>query len=476
MSSKAGIGGSGSLVWVAVAAMVLAAGALGVVLMGRDAAPPEVSAVPPDAEVLPEGEAMGDAEPAEVAEPKAQEAAAPGIGSDAEPETAAAPDAGVSAGTEATSSEDSTAPETGPQSGMAAPVFDVVRVDPDGAAVIAGRAEPGSEVTVVLDDVDQATVTADDAGSFVSLLTVAPGAAPGVISLRARHGGRSALSEEQIILAPVETADAPALPEPAPPTAAPEAEPVEIASGAPEPAGESRPTEDLAEASEVAAAIPADAAISAAQEDTSAASPAEPAPPPDLAVAIAEAPEPAAAPFAVLRAGPEGVDLLQPAARDAPSAPDQVALDTISYSDAGAVLLGGRARADALVRVYLDSRKVADLTANPDGRWTGTLEDIAPGVYTLRLDELGKDGAVLSRIETPFQREAPGALAATRAGTITDTPLIRAVTVQAGDTLWAISRERYGDGILYVRVFEANRDSIRDPDLIYPGQVFALPD
>ncbi|MCB1311963.1 MAG: hypothetical protein KDK29_08775 [Sedimentitalea sp.] len=164
--------------------------------MGRDAAPPEVSAVPPDAEVLPEGEAMGDAEPAEVAEPKAQEAAAPGIGSDAEPETAAAPDAGVSAGTEATSSEDSTAPETGPQSGMAAPVFDVVRVDPDGAAVIAGRAEPGSEVTVVLDDVDQATVTADDAGSFVSLLTVAPGAAPGVISLRARHGGRSALSEE----------------------------------------------------------------------------------------------------------------------------------------------------------------------------------------------------------------------------------------------------------------------------------------
>jgi len=40
----------------------------------------------------------------------------------------------------------------------------------------------------------------------------------------------------------------------------------------------------------------------------------------------------------------------------------------------------------------------------------------------------------------------------------------------------AISREHYGEGILYVRVFEANRDRIRDPDLIYPGQVFALPD
>jgi nucleoid-associated protein YgaU len=54
-------------------------------------------------------------------------------------------------------------------------------------------------------------------------------------------------------------------------------------------------------------------------------------------------------------------------------------------------------------------------------------------------------------------------------------PMISAITVQPGSTLWAISRERYGDGLLYVQVFEANRDKIRDPDLIYPGQVFELP-
>ena len=53
---------------------------------------------------------------------------------------------------------------------------------------------------------------------------------------------------------------------------------------------------------------------------------------------------------------------------------------------------------------------------------------------------------------------------------------MRAITVQTGATLWAIARERYGEGILYVRVFEANRESIRDPDLIFPGQVFRLPD
>ena len=48
-------------------------------------------------------------------------------------------------------------------------------------------------------------------------------------------------------------------------------------------------------------------------------------------------------------------------------------------------------------------------------------------------------------------------------------------TVQPGNTLWAIARERYGEGIMYVMVFEANRDRIRNPDLIYPGQVFVLP-
>ncbi|MEY8838450.1 LysM peptidoglycan-binding domain-containing protein, partial [Cribrihabitans sp. XS_ASV171] len=100
------------------------------------------------------------------------------------------------------------------------------------------------------------------------------------------------------------------------------------------------------------------------------------------------------------------------------------------------------------------------------------------GIYTLRLDELDAAGAVVSRIETPFKREPPEALQppVSEPGIAPGTPPIQAVTVQHGDTLWAISRERYGEGILYVKVFEANRDDIRDPDLIYPGQIFTLPE
>ena len=49
------------------------------------------------------------------------------------------------------------------------------------------------------------------------------------------------------------------------------------------------------------------------------------------------------------------------------------------------------------------------------------------------------------------------------------------ITVQPGFTLWGIARESFGDGVLYVQVYEANRDKIRDPNLIYPGQVFTIP-
>lgn len=182
-------------------------------------------------------------------------------------------------------------------------------------------------------------------------------------------------------------------------------------------------------------------------------------------------------PVAILRAGRDGIELLQPATPTRPEALDRIALDVIGYSEEGNVQLSGRASRETTVRVYLDNRAVADLRADGEGNWKGQLDGIAPGVYTLRLDSLGQGGVVVSRLETPFKREAPEVLNPPLPDNVPQTDaVIRAVTVQTGDTLWAISQERYGDGVLYVRVFEANRDNIRDPDLIYPGQVFTIPD
>jgi nucleoid-associated protein YgaU len=78
-------------------------------------------------------------------------------------------------------------------------------------------------------------------------------------------------------------------------------------------------------------------------------------------------------------------------------------------------------------------------------------------------------------VETPFQREPVQLILALAEEEDLSRP-VRLVTVQPGNTLWGISRRSYGEGPLYVRVFEANRARIRDPDLIYPGQVFTVPD
>ncbi len=47
--------------------------------------------------------------------------------------------------------------------------------------------------------------------------------------------------------------------------------------------------------------------------------------------------------------------------------------------------------------------------------------------------------------------------------------------IKKGDTLWAIANKFLGNGSKYPEIFEANREVIKDPDLIYPGQKIRIP-
>lgn len=51
----------------------------------------------------------------------------------------------------------------------------------------------------------------------------------------------------------------------------------------------------------------------------------------------------------------------------------------------------------------------------------------------------------------------------------------RTYTVKRGDCLWNIARKYYGNGSQYTKIYNANRNKIRNPNLIYPGQVFVIP-
>jgi nucleoid-associated protein YgaU len=185
--------------------------------------------------------------------------------------------------------------------------------------------------------------------------------------------------------------------------------------------------------------------------------------------ASAEAAEPEVAAAAVLRDG--SVEVLPTDAGAGDGERRGVTLASISYSEQGEVTLAGRGTSGAALRAYVDGSLVHEAAVADDGRWAMELRDLAAGRYRLRIDQIGPDGQVASRVETPFQRDFPEA-PPPRPGPIG--PGVR-VTVQPGGTLWTIARAEYGSGVLYTQIFTANSELIRDPDLIYPGQVLAIP-
>ncbi len=281
----------------------------------------------------------------------------------------------------------------------------------DGRAVVSGRAPAGSQVEVQVGGRAVATVQADARGEWVAILDTPLQPGGHEIRLVQTPPGGAPVPSDRAVAVLI---PAPAQPPPlsAVPPIVPAAPP-ETAKPDPSPP-------------------PSAAAVS-------------PAPP--LVVATPTAPGGASQ---VLQ-GP-------PLAR----AGDLV-LGTVDYDDAGRMTIAGRANPGETVRIYLNDQLVGDATAGADGKWT-----LAPGQATphgpqrLRVDRLVAGGAgVAHRLEVPFERVKvrPG----------------DAVTIVRGDNLWNIARGALGGGERYTAIYEANRNQIRDPNLIYPGQVFVIP-
>lgn len=320
------------------------------------------------------------------------------------------------------------------------PRFDLVRVEPDGRAVVAGTAEPGATVTLNVGDLAVSEVEADAAGNFVAIFATEPSAEPQALALSATApDGTATVAEEVVVLLPR------APPAPASPPAAAPAEPAALPA---EEDAEPEPTEGQ----EVAGGEPDPSGEAAAEETEDDGGDAE------IAVAAI--------------VGPDEIELLPPAR---PGARRQVSLAAISYAAAGEVNLAGIGTANAVLRIYVDGVYAQEARVAADGRWRLALDDLPEGVYRLRIDQLGPDGQVASRVETPFQRDVPrgplprpGAAVAAGDGVT--------ITVQPGNNLWTLARTHYGSGVFFTQLFTANSELIRDPDLIYPGQIFAMPE
>ena len=394
------------------------------------------------------------------------------------------------------------------------PQIETIRIEADGAVLIAGLVDPNQAVDVLVNDVALLTLYADGSGNFAGFFDLPYSSELRVIRLRVGTAEAYVFSDQDVLVLPtqiaaplpeaIETPDeadielaenAEATPEA---TASEQSQANETLQGGLDPSGLSTKSSSAAsavegedndnqsasegETTESARADlespevqkPADESTAKAAETPKIADakPEETASAQPLSEAPAKSSADPAAPPKVLIADKDGVRVVQ---SDDSLDQDAIALDSISYDEDGQVMLFGRSNPMAYLRIYLDNAPVLLVRPDDDGNWKTLLSNVDPGVYTLRIDQVNAAGKVISRLETPFKKESPQKLLTHIQDTKTEAR-INVVTVQPGYTLWAIARKRYGRGILYVRVFEANRDKIRDPDLIYPGQVFDLPD
>jgi nucleoid-associated protein YgaU len=263
------------------------------------------------------------------------------------------------------------------------PSFDIVRIDPKGSAVIAGRAEPNASVSIQSDGKELGHVTADGQGAWAFGPTdPLPPGAHALTLLEHTDGGHDVASTGSIVMA---------VPEHGPAATAP--------------------------------------------------------------LVVATTPDQAPK---VLQ-GPPGAG---------GGKPGQLGLGAVEYGDKGELRLSGTAPPGAPVRLYADNHPIGEVHAGPDGRWSLVPGPAVPeGNHTLRLDQLAPNGKVVARQELPFRREAAGSATLAQGH----------VVVQPGNSLWRIAINAYGNGFNYTVIYQANHDQIRDPNLIYPGQVFAVP-
>ena len=151
---------------------------------------------------------------------------------------------------------------------------------------------------------------------------------------------------------------------------------------------------------------------------------------------------------------------------------DSLSFSTIDYStgiddESGMVIISGQALPRVTVRLYMDDVFIDAVKASDDSRWALSIpqEKFTQAQHVLRADQTVNEGSVQLRIEQPF--DMGHALDPSKAE--------GGVIVKPGNSLWQIARQLYGSGVQYTFIFIENSDQIRDPDKIYPGQVFTLP-
>ena len=339
------------------------------------------------------------------------------------------------------------------------PAFDIVRVQPDGSMVIAGRAAPGSAIDIIAGGRVIGQTSTDESGAFAFVLDqpLAPGDYN--IGLVAKANGEILASEETAIVQIPSQPNGDVLAIVTAPGAAPEV----LAAGA-----VNAPDDQIVMAAQPAPAKPVEAVATAAPVATTPISEAAPA-----TIVSADPALPVKAPEITLRI--EAVEI-----------------------DGAKTYIAGAADAGSIVRLYLGEQLLGETKAGSEGRFLVESKLPVPvGTQILRADSVDAKGNVIARASVPFERVDDGKLAlaapielpaaviknttvepATETVTIAAPALTKidtSVIIRKGDTLWQIARRVYGKGVTFSTIYNANIAQITNPNRIFPGQIFAVP-
>ena len=354
------------------------------------------------------------------------------------------------------------------------PSFDVVRAEPTGDLIMAGRAEPGWAVTVESNGRVVGTATADPNGEWIIQPSGSIGKGEHSLQLKSQApgSGQTLFSKQRLALSLGDTA-------------------------------KTRPLVALTEEGEATRVLQ----MSPPAADSQQRSPA----------------------LASVDAGNLPSPPVKPDAAKAPP-PAQVSFTSVDYeheTGRSTVFLSGRGTPGAKILLYIDDQFVGVATVDATGGWTMKAgRELASGTHALRADvvDMSDGSKVLARAEVNFDRQVPktataaigtppghqvdvaprggpaqspqqqaAAAAPQRAPgatgegpgwrTATTAPETTAgkaeepsvIIIRRGDTLWQIAERHYGSGARYTQIFQNNREQIRNPNRIYPNQRVTVP-
>lgn len=379
-----------------------------------------------------------------------------------------------------------------------APRFDIVRVEPNGDAVVAGRGAPDAAIEMLVDGKPVARAKADANGQFA---IVPPALPAGASTLRLRMtgaDGRATESQQSVAVDVAPGRDR----QPLVALTAPDAATVVLSQpGAP---GTTADAQGGAQGGAKGGAKGGGSGTRPGAEPGTRAADAAPAGGGETRAAAASG-----------------------------SAPTRIA--SVDVQGSGRLFVTATGTPGARIQLYLNDTLIAPGSIGPDGRATFTIgRGIKPGQYQVRIDQVDPaTGKVASRAAVPLAVPEPTQVAARetaepapapaqegardhggrdraalagsgRDGSGQDRPAaasppaavsnpqladmagpdrvgavfvpeISTARITRGDNLWRISQRTYGRGERYTVIYDANQNQIRDPDLIYPGQIFVLP-